>query len=343
MFIDQAKVYVKAGDGGPGCVSFQREKFMPKGGPDGGDGGRGASIFFEAVKDVDTLLDFSGRHQIKGKNGLPGEGRNRSGSAGEDVVVPVPLGTLIYDADLGILLKDMTEIGMKVCICKGGIGGRGNKKFATSTNQTPKHAQPGRPGQERNLRLELKLIADIGLVGLPNAGKSTLISRCSAAKPKIANYPFTTLEPVLGIVEITGFRTFVMADIPGLIEGASEGAGLGHDFLKHIERTRYIAHLIELCPMDQSDPVENYFKIRKELEKYSSLLADKPEIVVANKTDLDPDGEIFKDVKERIGKDIIAVSAVTGENTKQLLELLWEQINEQKNPPEERGTEKYFL
>jgi len=216
---------------------------------------------------------------------------------------------------------------MKVCICKGGIGGRGNKAFATATRQTPRIAQPGRDGQERNLRLELKLIADVGLVGMPNAGKSTLISRCSAARPKIANYPFTTLEPVLGIVEISDFRRFLMADIPGLIEGAHEGAGLGHDFLRHIERTRILVHILDIMPTDESDPVENYNKIRNELAMHSSELAAKKELIVLNKTDLDPDGEFAEDIMKRLGKDnVIAISAVSGHGLEPLNERLWRMV-----------------
>ncbi len=332
MFIDQAKIKVKAGDGGPGCISFLREKYIAKGGPDGGNGGYGGSIYFVGAKDVDTLLDFSGRYEWKAKNGLPGEGSNRSGADGEDLYLRVPLGTLIYDDEFNILLKDINELDKPVCVCNGGKGGKGNKFFATSTNQAPREAQPGLPGQERTLRLELKLIADVGLVGLPNAGKSTLISRCSSARPKIANYPFTTLEPVLGIVELPGFRRFVMADIPGLIEGASEGAGLGHDFLKHIERTSIIAHVIDLSPIDGTDPVENYHKIRNELEKHSSELATKEEIIVANKLDLDIDNERLKDFEDKIGKQFIAISAVSGQNTKELAEMLWEKVQEKKLP-----------
>jgi GTP-binding protein len=340
MFIDQAKIHVKAGHGGPGCVSFHREKFIAKGGPDGGDGGYGGSIYFEASADIDTLIDFSGKHNWEAKNGLPGEGGSCKGCDGEDLVIKVPLGTLIYDEDFDIMLKDMTEVGVRVRICKGGKFGKGNRVFATSVNQTPRFAQPGKPGQERNLRLELKLIADVGLVGLPNAGKSTLISRCSAAKPKIANYPFTTLQPVLGIVDLNEFRRFVMADIPGLIEGASEGAGLGHDFLKHIERTRIIVHLLEVAPLDESDPVENYHKIRKELEKYSSELAQKQELIVANKIDLDASGQIAEDIQKRIGKEVFAVSAVTGQNIKPLTEKLWGIIKASKDAEAEKEEKK---
>jgi len=266
MFIDEAQIQVKAGDGGHGCISFRREKFIPKGGPDGGNGGRGGSVYFQAVENLDTLLDFAGKHHWKAGNGQPGSGNNKHGASGQDLIIKVPPGTLIYDIELDLLLKDLNEIGLKVCVCRGGRGGRGNKSFATAINQTPRNAEPGKNGQERNIRLELKLIADVGLVGMPNAGKSTLISRCSAAKPKIADYPFTTIEPVLGIVELSDFRRFVMADIPGLIEGAHSGAGLGCEFLKHIERTTILAHIIDIMPTDGSDPVENYYGIRYELE-----------------------------------------------------------------------------
>ncbi|MHC4438301.1 MAG: GTPase ObgE, partial [Planctomycetota bacterium] len=229
MFIDRAQIWIKAGDGGHGCVSFRRERFIPKGGPDGGDGGRGGNVYFKAVENLDTLLDFAGKHHWQARNGQPGSGNNKFGANGDDLIIKVPPGTLIYDTNLDLMINDMNEAGLKVRICLGGRGGKGNKAFATSTNQTPRNAEPGKKGQQRNIKLELKLIADVGLVGLPNAGKSTLISRCSAARPKIADYPFTTIEPVLGIVELSDYRRFVMADIPGLIEGASDGAGLGHD------------------------------------------------------------------------------------------------------------------
>jgi len=341
MFIDQAKIWVKAGDGGRGCVSFRREKFVPKGGPDGGDGGNGGSVFFLSAADLDTLLDFSGRHNYEAQNGKPGEGRNKHGADGEDLIIEVPAGTLIYDEDTEILLKDMDQVDMKVCICRGGRGGKGNKAFATATQQTPRFAQEGKPGQERNLRLELKLIADIGIVGMPNAGKSTLLSRVSAARPKIANYPFTTLQPVLGIVELSDFRRFVMADIPGLIEGAHAGAGLGHEFLRHIERTKIILHLLDIAPDNNSDPVQNYHKIRNELTLHSRILTQKPELVALNKIDLDYDGQIVKDITERLLAEktttenapvyspfVMAVSAATGAGIKQLNETLWKMIKE---------------
>jgi len=331
MFIDRAQIWIKAGDGGHGCVSFRRERFIPKGGPDGGDGGRGGNVYFEAAENLDTLLDFAGKHHWQAKNGQPGSGNNKHGANGDDLIIKVPPGTLIYDTDLDLLLKDMNEIGLKVRVCLGGRGGKGNKAFATSINQTPRNATPGKKGQERNIRLELKLIADVGLVGMPNAGKSTLISRCSAARPKIADYPFTTIEPVLGIIELSDFRRFVMADIPGLIEGAHAGAGLGHEFLKHIERTTILVHILDIMPTDGSDPVENYHAIRNELENYSKTLAQKQEVIVANKIDLDPDGKAVKDLREKLNKEIHPISAVTGSGIKELSEFLWQKVRELKS------------
>lgn len=333
MFIDQAKIWVKAGNGGNGCLSFLREKFRPKGGPDGGNGGNGGSIYFVTSSDVDTLIDFSGKPHWQARNGNDGEGGNRIGASGEDLIIKVPLGTLVYDTDIDLLIKDLNEEGKEICICKGGRGGKGNRTFATATDQTPRQTTPGMPGQERNIRLELKLIADVGLVGKPNAGKSTLISRCSAAKPKIADYPFTTLEPVLGIVDLPGFRRFVIADIPGLIEGAHAGAGLGFKFLKHIERTRVIVHILDIYPSDGSDPVDTYHLIRNELEKYSAELAKKTEIIVANKIDLD-DGTIVKDLQDRLGQKVYPISAVTGEGVRELSELLWTEIQKHKKEQE---------
>jgi GTP-binding protein len=331
MFIDRAQIWVKAGNGGHGCVSFRRERFIPKGGPDGGDGGRGGNVYFEAVENIDTLLDFAGKHHWQARNGQPGSGNNKFGANGDDLVIKVPPGTLIYDTDLDLLLKDMNEIGLKVCVCRSGKGGKGNKFFATSTNQTPRNAVPGKKGQERNIRLELKLIADVGLVGMPNAGKSTLVSRCSAARPKIADYPFTTIEPVLGIVELSDYRRFVMADIPGLIEGAHSGAGLGHEFLKHIERTTLIVHILDIMPTDGTDPAENYKAIRSELENYSKTLAQKQEVIVANKIDLDPDGKVVKELTEKLQQSVHPISAVTGSGTKELSEFLWKKVKELKS------------
>lgn len=330
MFIDRAKIWVKAGDGGPGCLSFRREKFIPKGGPDGGDGGRGGDVYFYADADIDTLIDFAGKHHWKAANGRPGEGANKHGASGEDLIIRVPPGTVIYDEDFDLVLKDLSEPDMKVKICRGGKGGRGNKAFASSSNQAPRTFETGKPGQERNIRLELKLIADAGLVGMPNAGKSTLISRCSAAKPKIAPYPFTTIEPVLGIVELPDHRRFVMADIPGLIEGAHEGTGLGFEFLRHIERTRILVHIIDVAPTDGSDPVQNYHKIRRELSRYSKALADKTEVIVANKTDLDIEAKAVENIQQQLQARLYPVSAVTGKGIRPLTEAIWQQIQKYK-------------
>jgi GTP-binding protein len=328
MFVDEAKIWIKAGDGGNGCVSFRREKCVPKGGPDGGDGGKGGDVYFQPVENLDTLLDFAGRHHWRAEDGRPGSGSNKHGADGSDLVIKVPPGTLIYDTDLNLLLKDLNEVGMKVRVCLGGRGGKGNKAFAGPINQTPRYAEPGKQGQERNIRLELKLIADVGLVGMPNAGKSTLISRCSAARPKIADYPFTTVEPVLGIVELSDYRRFVMADIPGLIEGAHKGAGLGHEFLRHIERTKILVHILDIMPIDGSDPAENYHRIRQELALYSKALAEKDEVIVANKIDLDPDGRRVGDLKEKLQRPVCPISAVTGAGVKELSELLWQKVKQ---------------
>ncbi len=330
MFIDEAKIWVRAGNGGNGCLSFRREKYISKGGPDGGNGGRGGSVYLEAVENLNTLIDFTGKHHWQAKNGKDGQGAKKAGAKGDELIIKVPPGTLIYDIDIDLMLKDLSRPGMKVCICRGGKGGKGNKTFATSVNQTPRQTTLGKKGQERNIRLELKLIADVGLVGMPNAGKSTLISRCSSARPKIADYPFTTLEPVLGIVELSDFRRFVMADIPGLIEGAHDGAGLGYEFLKHIERTTILVHIIDIMPVDGIEPIENYHKIRGELEQYSSELAKKTEIIVANKIDLDHEGKAVERLRKKLKKDVTGISAVTGAGIKELSELLWQKVKENK-------------
>ncbi len=335
MFVDEAEIYVKGGNGGQGCVSFRREKFIPRGGPDGGDGGNGGSVYLEATPDIDTLMDFAGHHHWRAENGKPGKGKNMTGKSGQDKIVHVPLGTLVYDKETGLLLKDLTQPGQRVCVAAGGKGGRGNKHFATSTQQAPRYAEPGQPGQERTLKLELKLIADVGLVGLPNAGKSTLVSRVSAARPKIANYPFTTLNPILGIVELSRHRRFVIADLPGIIEGAHEGAGLGDEFLKHIERTRVLLHLIDVSPFNASEPIKAYETIRNELEKYSNVLANKTEIIVANKMDLTNSHERFEQLKEQLNKPIYAISAVTGKGLSELMEALWHIVKENKQETKE--------
>jgi GTPase len=328
MFVDEARIHVKAGNGGNGCVSFRREKGIPKGGPEGGDGGRGGAIIFFADPNKDTLLDFSGRHHWNAKNGAGGMGKKMAGENGEDLTIPVPVGTLIYDADHKLLLADMDAPGKQVTVCKPGRGGRGNWHFKSATNQTPRYAEPGTEGEDRNLFLELKLMADVGLVGMPNAGKSTLLAGISAARPKIAAYPFTTLDPQLGIVELDADRRLVVADIPGVIEGAVHGAGLGIAFLKHIERTKVIVHLIDLFPADGSDPAKNYKTIRKELEGFSKTLGKKTEFIAANKLDLaTDDGKALAKFRKAMGKKkIYPISGGTVQGLSPLLEALWKKV-----------------
>jgi GTP-binding protein len=330
MFIDEAVIHVKAGDGGNGCVSFRREKYVPKGGPDGGDGGDGGSIIFVADVNKNTLLDFAGRHHWRAPKGQAGMGKKMYGKAGEDLLVHVPPGTVVYDTDHQILIADLDGPGKQAVVARGGKGGRGNWHFKSSTNQAPRYAEPGTEGQERNLRLELKLIADVGLVGMPNAGKSTLLSVVSAARPKIADYPFTTLEPQLGIAELGQDRRMVIADIPGLIEGAQHGAGLGHAFLRHIERTKIIVHLLDMYPMDGSDPAANYRKIRGELEAFSPQLAQKREVVAANKMDLAVDDDALAKLKDELKDvEVIAISSATRQGIDSLLETLWKMLYEE--------------
>ena len=331
MFVDEASIQIKAGDGGHGCVSFRREKYIPKGGPDGGDGGDGGSVVFLADPSKDTLLDFSGKHHWRAPKGQPGMGKKMAGTSGEDLLIPVPPGTLIFDADHGILLADLDAPGKRIVVARAGKGGRGNWRFRSPTNQAPRYAEPGTEGQERNLKLELKLMADIGLVGMPNAGKSTLLRAISAARPKVADYPFTTLDPQLGIVELPGFRRMVVADIPGLIEGAQHGAGLGHAFLRHIERTRIIVHLLDMYPIEGSDPSENYNKIRRELEAFSPALANKREVIAANKMDLAIDDEAMdKLMAELPEKEIFPISGATHQGVDSLLETLWTMLQEER-------------
>ncbi len=278
MFADHAIIHIKSGNGGHGCMSFLRMKYIPKGGPDGGDGGDGGDVIAVEDEGVQTLLDFRGKHHWKATNGRPGEGKQKYGPAGENVILKLPAGTMIFDEETGELLADL-KAGDRTVLAKGGRGGYGNMHFKNSINQAPRETTEGEPGQERTLRLELKLIADVGLVGLPNAGKAHSSAAISAATPKVADYPFTTLKPQLGIAEVGPDRRLVFADIPGLIEGAAQGQGLGHDFLKHIERTRAIVHVVEIEPADGSDPFQNYRTIRKELEDYSPILAENPEII----------------------------------------------------------------
>ncbi len=315
MFIDEAKIYVKAGDGGNGCLAFRREKYVPRGGPSGGDGGRGGDVYMVANAQLNTLLHFRFNPEHKAQRGRHGEGSNCTGQDGESIVLEVPVGTVAYDADTGEKLHDFTVPGERVLIARGGRGGKGNARFATATHQAPTEHQPGRPGQERHLRLELKLLADAGLVGFPNAGKSTLISRISAARPKIADYPFTTLEPNLGVVQTDDFKSFVVADIPGLIEGAHLGHGLGTQFLKHIERTKLLVHLIDVSDASGREPVDDFETVMRELGSFSEDLAKKPMLVVASKMDAAQDParvQSLKRLAEERGLPYFEISSVTG-------------------------------
>ena len=325
VFIDQARLYVKGGDGGPGCVSFRREKSVARGGPDGGDGGDGGSVILKAGEGLESLIDFRYRREYVAQSGRPGSGAKKKGRAGEDWVVNVPCGTVVRDLGSGLVLKDLTVPDGSVVVARGGRGGRGNKSFATSTNRAPRTATPGEPGQERRLGLELKLIADVGLVGLPNAGKSTLLSHVSAARPKIADYPFTTRHPHLGLVELSDFRRFVMADIPGLIEGAHQGVGLGDEFLRHIERTRVLVHVVDLAAAEPT-PMAAYEAIRHELREYSPALAERPCLVAANKMDVPQARQNAQAFESAIAKPVHQISAVTGEGLPALLEALYQRL-----------------
>lgn len=328
-FIDEAEIVLASGAGGAGASSMRREKYVPKGGPDGGDGGDGGSVILIADTSMGSLLDFRHRREIRASNGEPGMGSRKFGKRGQDAVIRLPVGTLVKDVETGETLADVVEPGVPVVLLEGGKGGRGNAKFKTSTNRTPTYAQPGLPGHEARVRLELKLLADVGLLGFPNAGKSTLISRISAATPKIADYPFTTLVPNLGVVQWSEEGTFVVADIPGLIEGASKGAGLGIRFLKHVERTRLLLHLID--PSDGKDPVEKYRTLRAELLGFDEELLKRPEIVVITKMDVTEVREAFPETAARFekeGVETVAVSAVTGMGLKELVTLTGQRLME---------------
>lgn len=322
MFIDRVKIKIKAGDGGNGVTAFRREKFVPRGGPSGGDGGNGGDVWLESDEGINTLLHLRFNPEHKAERGRHGEGSNRFGKHGEDAVIKVPVGTQVFEAESNDLLFDFTEPGQRFLAAKGGKGGWGNAHFATPTRRAPKFHYQGRPGQEKELQLELKLIADVGLVGFPNAGKSTFISVISAARPKIADYPFTTLEPNLGVVDMGDYKTFVVADIPGLIEGASEGAGLGDRFLRHVERTKLMLHLVDVSSFSGRDPVSDYEIINRELAAYNEDLAARPQIVVATKIDAIDDPERLEDLRKRAvndGKPFLAISSATREGVDQLL------------------------
>jgi GTPase len=336
LFIDEAKIRVAGGAGGNGCVAFRREKLVPRGGPSGGDGGHGGSVYLESSEHLNTLLKFRYNREFTAERGRHGEGSNRHGRSGDDLIIPVPVGTVAYNEETGERLWDFGAPGQRFLAAKGGRGGKGNARFATSTNQAPRRATPGTSGEERVLRLELKLLADVGLVGFPNVGKSTLISRLSAARPKIADYPFTTLEPHLGVVALDAERSFVMADIPGLIEGAHQGRGLGTRFLKHLDRTRLLLHLIDVAENLDRDPVEDYRVILKELRKFSPALAEKPMMLVASKVDAASQQGRLQALRRfcaQQGEQLYEVSSVTGEGLEDLRRAVWSRFEQIPRPP----------
>lgn len=334
-FIDEAKLHLIAGKGGDGCVSFRREKYVPRGGPDGGDGGRGGHVILHADLHVQTLLDFKGKPVHKAQSGRQGTGKNMTGRGGVDLILKIPIGTSVFDSEDSSLIVDLTEENQQFIAARGGDGGRGNQGFATSTHQAPREFTPGEPGQECHFDLELKLIADVGMLGLPNAGKSTFLSRVSSAHPKIADYPFTTLTPHLGIAELDRFRRIVVADIPGLIEGASQGVGLGIAFLRHLERTRVMVHLLDPHERDVDGLVEDHAVIRGEVRAHSEELASRCMVTALNKCDLlapDVARDMRERLEQRLGEKVALISGVTGQGLKELLERLWVLLNEQ-NPP----------
>jgi GTP-binding protein len=339
MFIDSVKIRVMAGNGGNGILAFRREKFVPRGGPSGGDGGRGGDVWMEATRSVNTLLHLRYNPEHRAGRGRHGEGSNRSGREGADVTVPVPIGTQVYDAATDELLHDFTQDGERWKAAQGGRGGFGNAHFATSTNRAPRYHQDGGLGQERELQLHLKLLADVGLLGLPNAGKSTFIATISAAKPKVADYPFTTLEPYLGVVDLGDWRSFVVADIPGLIEGAHRGAGLGDRFLRHVERTKLLLHLVDVSSLVGRDPVHDYQVINRELAAYSTELAARPQIVVATKLDALDEPELLASLRQQAqadGKPFYEISSATGQGVRELVFAVGRELSETEEAEPEK-------
>lgn len=328
MFVDRVTLQVKGGDGGKGCVSFRKEKYVPRGGPNGGDGGKGGDVIIRAVQGLTNLANLSQQRHWIAQRGEHGQGSDCFGRGGATLFLDVPAGTIIRDRDHGHVIRDLQAVGDSVVVARGGRGGHGNKHFKSSTNQAPRTAEPGQPGEERWITLELKTIADVGLIGLPNAGKSTLLSRISHAHPEIADYPFTTKYPNLGQVRLGTDLAFIVADIPGLIEGAHQGQGLGHEFLRHVERTRLLVHLLDANPIDGSDPVANYFTIRKEIEQYSAELANRPELVVATKMDVTGSDSARAHIETGIGRPILFISAVTGSGLPQLLQTIAQRLAE---------------
>lgn len=333
MFVDRVTIYVRGGDGGNGCLSFRREKYAPRGGPNGGDGGSGGSVILRAVDGVTNLAHLSHQRHWKAERGEHGQGSDCTGRNAPDLTIDVPAGTIVRDRDRGHVLRDLKQAGDWVDVARGGKGGRGNAHFKSSTNRAPRQFEKGHPGEERWINLELKVIADVGLVGLPNAGKSTLLSRISRAHPEIADYPFTTKYPNLGIAHAGPDQAFVVADIPGLIEGAHEGHGLGHEFLRHVERTRLLVHLVDAAPADGSDPLVNYRTIRNELEHYSAALAARPELVVVTKMDLTGASDTRQRMAELLGRAPLAISAVTGQGIPVLLHAIASRLDELPSAP----------
>ena len=323
MFVDYAKIYLKGGDGGNGIVAFRREKYVPMGGPSGGDGGRGGNVIFVADEGLSTLMDFKYHKHFKAKRGSHGMGKNMHGAGGEDLVIRVPVGTVIFDDDNDAVIADLTQADQEVIVARGGRGGRGNARFSNSANRAPSISENGEPGQERWIRLELKLLADVGLVGFPNAGKSTLISVISAAKPKIADYPFTTLVPNLGVVQTRSHDSFVVADIPGLIEGAHQGTGLGHDFLRHVERTRVLLFVLDTAQTEGRDCLEDYEVLRRELEAFNPEIASRPFLIVANKMDLPDAAANFTRLQDEFGEAVLPISAAIGQGIDSLVDRTW--------------------
>ena len=345
MFVDYTKIKVKAGDGGNGAMTFHREKYVDNGGPDGGDGGNGGSIIFKVDTGMNTLINFSYNKKIEAKNGENGAKKNCTGRSAENIVVKVPKGTVVRDLNNGKIIADLAEDNSEAVIAKGGRGGRGNQHFANSVRQSPRFSEQGEPGEEKDLELELKLIADVGLVGFPNVGKSTIISTVSSAKPKIANYHFTTLEPSLGVVKARDGSSFVMADIPGIIEGASEGVGLGIKFLRHVERNRVLLHVIDISGSEDRDPIDDYYTINVELRKFSEKLANKKQIIVANKVDVLQDEtklEELKQICQKDGREVIAISAATNTNMQELIDLISKTLKELPEEIEENNDEEIF-
>ncbi|HJE82008.1 GTPase ObgE [Megasphaera stantonii] len=345
MFIDRARIFVQSGKGGDGMSSFRREKFVPKGGPDGGDGGHGGNVVLVADRNVNTLVDFRFRRLFKAKPGGKGQGANCYGRNAEDLLITVPLGTIVKDEESGQIIADLSHDGQQAVVAKGGRGGRGNWHFRSSSNRTPTFAERGEPGEERWLRLELKVLADIGLLGYPSVGKSSILRKVSAAQPEVAAYHFTTLNPILGVVDLSDHRSFVMADIPGLIEGASEGVGLGHDFLRHIERTKILVHVLDVSGMEGRDPIEDYEKINEELRKYSEKLSRKKQIIAANKIDMLGDSDNLERLKaymDERGQEVYPICAMTGEGLEVLLERLWDLLETYVEEPEEIAEEVVY-